>query len=191
MQFNNSGGQESTSQEHDRLVSYPAKANLCFKISLTEQGLRRAVFLVNGFSLILLLAGLFSILAAQQVYETSIGADDDLLAEAIEGFHQRRIPIWFVPAQLFRILCALVGISESRMVRTISEDCNRSIVMIGIAAASFAFDLGLSMTYSRLDKATLSLFGLLPHLFLLEIVHKRQRIASITIEEKHRHYDMV
>lgn len=180
MQLNQSDTLQPIRHETERLISHP-RGSLSFKISFTEQELRLAVFLANGLNVTLLLGGLLSILAAQHVYETSVGADDDLIAEAIEGFHHRRISLWFVPAQLLCVSCAIVGILESRSISTTTEEFKRSIVMIGIAAASFAFDFGLSISFLRVTKAVVSFSCLLPHLFLLELMHKRH----ITLVDSH------
>jgi hypothetical protein len=163
---------------------------------------------VNGLSALLLLTGLWTIGAAQQIYDETYhydfggghvvnnNNDDDLLADAIASFHQRwrMIPVWFVPAQLVKVACALAGVfygrtsnsstssSSSRTAKKSSttngdDDRTAGIAWLAMAAGPFAFDFGLAVGLRRFDRAVLSFGCLLPHLMLIE----RQ------LQQRHRH----
>jgi hypothetical protein len=163
-------------------------------MTITEPTLRRTVWFVNGLSALLLLTGLWTIGAAQQIYDETYhydfgggpivvnNNDDDLLA--IESFHQRWmvLPVWFVPAQLVKVACALVGVFYGSRAKgsstTTSGDDGRAvgIAWLAMAAMPFAFDFGLAVGLRRFDRAIFAFGGLLPHLLLIERqLRNRQR----------------
>lgn len=123
--------------------------------------MRRAVIIVNVINTVLLVMGLFSVLAARNLSDQVDGqVDDDEVSAALEEF--KSLPIGgFVAIQTVKILLSLIGIFGAVKYNEIG---------VGLAMAGFVFDAVMSLIGVNLFAFIYAVCFAYPHAFFIKEV---------------------